>query len=58
MSTINYFLTDFPNQKPKVHQLDFIGAFIQANVKQRVFVSWSADMENTSHNIPTILEEH
>ena len=36
--TLNYFLADAPKHKARVHQLDFIGAFLQAKVKNRVFV--------------------
>ena len=38
MSTLNYFLADAAKHKARVHQLDFIGEFLQANVKNRVFV--------------------
>ena len=38
MRTLNYFLADAEKHKSKVHQLDFIGAFLQAKVKNRVFV--------------------
>ena len=38
MSTLNYFLADATKLKERVHQLDFIGAFLQAKVKNRVFV--------------------
>ena len=38
MRTLKYFLTDAAKHKARVHQLDFIGAFLQANVKDRVFV--------------------
>ena len=37
--TIKYFLSDDSNHKSIVHQLNFIGAFLQANVKHRVFVN-------------------
>ena len=36
--TLNYFLAEAVKHKSRVHQLDFIGAFLQANVKNRVFV--------------------
>ena len=36
--TLHYFLADTAKHKARVHQLDFIGAFLQANVKNRVFV--------------------
>ena len=38
MRTFNYFLADAAKDKATVHQLDFIGAFLQAKVKNRVFV--------------------
>ena len=40
MSTLKYFLADAAKHKAIVHQLDFIGAFLQANVKNRVFVKF------------------
>ena len=38
MRTLKYFLADATKHKAKFHQLDFIGAFLQAKVKNRVFV--------------------
>ena len=38
MRTLKYFLTDSTKQKARVHQLDFIGAFLQEKAKNRVFV--------------------
>ena len=38
MRTLKYFLADATKHKERVHQLDFIGAFLQAKVKNRVFV--------------------
>ena len=38
MRTLEYFLADAVKHKARVHQLYFIGAFLQANVKKRVFV--------------------
>ena len=38
MRTLKYFLVDAAKDKARVHQLDFIGAFMQAKVKNRVFV--------------------
>ena len=38
MRTLNYFLVDATKHKARVHQLDFIGAFLQAKVKNRLFV--------------------
>ena len=37
MRTLKYSLADADNHKARVHQLDFIGAFLQAKVKNRVF---------------------
>ena len=33
-----YFLSDVGKHRARFHQLDFIGAFLQAKVKNRVFV--------------------
>ena len=38
MRTLKYFLEDTAKHKERFQQLDFIGAFLQANVKNRVFV--------------------
>ena len=38
MRTLKGFLADAAKNKVRVHQLDFIGAFLQAKVKNRVFV--------------------
>ena len=38
MSTLKYFLADAAKHKAIFHQLYFIGAFLQAKVKNRVFV--------------------
>ena len=38
MMTLKYFLADAAKHKARVHQLYFIGAFLQAKVKNRVFV--------------------
>ena len=38
MRTLKYFLSDAETHKAIFHKLDFIGAFLQANVKNRVFV--------------------
>ena len=38
MRNLKYFLADAAKHKARVHQLDFIGAFLQANVNNRVFV--------------------
>ena len=38
MRTLKYFLADAAKHKARFHQLDFIGAFLQAKVKNTVFV--------------------
>ena len=38
MRNLNYFLADAAKHKARFHQLDFIGAFLQAKVKNGVFV--------------------
>ena len=35
---LKFFLADAARHKARVHQLDFIGAFLQAKVKGRIFV--------------------
>ena len=38
MRILKYFLANTAKHKARVHQLAFIGAFLQAKVKNRVFV--------------------
>ena len=38
MRTLKYFLADAAKHKARVHQLDFIEAFLQAKFKNVVFV--------------------
>ena len=38
MRTLKYFLSDAAKHRTRVHQLYFIGEFLQAKVKNRVFV--------------------
>ena len=38
MRNLKYLLADATKHKARVHQLDFIGSFLQAKVKNRVFV--------------------
>ena len=40
MRNLKYFLADAAKHKARVHQLDFIGEFLQAKVKNRVFVKF------------------
>ena len=39
MRTLKYFLSESAKDRARVHQLYFIGAFLQAKVKNRVFVN-------------------
>ena len=41
MRTLKHFLADAAKNKTRVHQLDFIGEFLQEKVKNRVF--WKLD---------------
>ena len=45
--TLNYFLADVAKYKARVHQLYFIGAFLKAKLKNRVFVK--LDMRYTDY---------
>ena len=47
MRNLKYFLADAAKYKARVHQLDFIGAFLQAKVKNIVFVK--LEMRYTYH---------
>ena len=38
MGTLKYFLADASKHKSRANKMDFIGYFLQANVKHRVFV--------------------
>ena len=38
MRTLKYYLEDATKPKTRVHQLDFIGEFLQEKVKNRVFM--------------------
>ena len=38
MRTLNYFLADAAKHEARFHQIDFIGEFLQAKIKNRVFV--------------------
>ena len=47
MGTLKYFLLDTAKHKARVHQLDFIGTFLKAKVKNSVFVK--LDMRYTDY---------
>ena len=57
MRTLKYFLADAAKHKARVHQLDFIGAFLQAKVKNRVFSSQTLGMQFILQNMHSTLEE-
>ena len=57
MRTLNYFLADAAKHKARVHQLDFIGAFLQAKVKNRVLSSWTLGIQIFPQNMHSTLEE-
>ena len=57
MRTLNYFLADAEKHKARVHQLDFIGAFLQAKVKNRVFVKLRTRYADYFQNMHNTLEE-
>ena len=40
MRNLKYFLADEAKHKARVHKLDFIGALLQAKVKNRFFVKF------------------
>ena len=53
MRTLKYFLADAAKHKARVHQLYFIGAFLQAKFNNRVFVKLDmryADFFQNMHN--------
>ena len=39
MRTLKYYLSDSTKHKETVHQLDFIGALLQAKINNRVFIN-------------------
>ena len=57
MKTLKYFLSDAAKHKARFHQLDFIGAFLQAKVKNRVFPSWILGIQIIFQNMQITLED-
>ena len=57
MRTLKYFLADSAKNKARVHQLDSIGAFLQAKVKNRVLLSWKLGIHIIFRNMQSTLEE-
>ena len=58
MRNLKYFLADAAKHKAGVHQLYFIGAFLQAKEKNRVLSSWTLDIQIIFKNMHSNLEEH
>ena len=57
MRTLKYLLAGAAKYKARVHQLDFIGAFLQAKFKNRVFVKLDMRYANYFQNIHNNLED-
>ena len=57
MRTLKYFLANAAKHRARVHQLDFIGVFLQAKVKNRVLLSWTLGIHIIFHNMQSTLEE-
>ena len=57
MSTLKYFLADAAKHKARAYQLDFVGAFLQAKVKNRVLSSWTLGIHIILQNMHSSLEE-
>ena len=56
-SNLKYFLEDSAKHKARVHQLDFIGEFLQAKVENIVLSSWTLGMQIIFHNMHSTLED-
>ena len=56
MRTLKYLLADFVKHKVKVHQLNFIGAFLQEKFKNRVFFKLGSRYADYFQNIQVTLE--
>ena len=57
MKTLKYFLADAAKHKARVHQLDFIGEFLQAKVKNRLLVKLDMRYADYFQNMHNTLEE-
>ena len=57
MRTLKYFLADAAKHKARFHQLYFIGAFLQAKVKNRDFSSWILGIQIIFQNMQITLED-
>ena len=57
MRNLKYFLADAVKHKTTVHQLYFIGAFLQEKVKNRIFVKLDSRYADYFQNTQMTLEE-
>ena len=57
LRTLKYFLADATKHKAIFRQLDFIGSFLQAKVKNRLFVRLDSRYIDYFLNIQSTLEE-
>ena len=55
--TLKYYLSDSAKYKVRVHQLDFMGSFLQAKLKNRVFLNMEIRYADNFQTIIAILEE-
>ena len=55
--TLKCFLSDAIKNKTRVHQLDFIGEYLNAKVKNRVFVNLDIRYADYFQNIQITLKE-
>ena len=56
MRTLKYFLADASKHKARVHHIDFIGVFLQAKVKNRVFLKLDMRYADYFQNMHSTLE--
>ena len=57
MRTLKHFLADAAKHKAGVHQLDFIGALLQAKEKNRVLLIWTLGIQIIFQNMKSTLEK-
>ena len=57
MRTLKYLLADAAKHKAIVHQLYFIGEFLQAKIKNVFLSSWILGIQNIFQNMQSTLEE-
>ena len=57
MRNLKHFLSDAAKYKSRVHQLHFIGAFLQAKVKKKGLLSWTLGIQIIFQTMQSTLEE-